>query len=198
LLGACSLKKITSGKIKKEIARYTILLSGMFLSLWVFFLMIETELGAPSWDVLHLGLYQKISFLTLGQIVQGTGLLLILVSYLLGIRPDISSILNMIFVGLYIDLLYYLDIIHMPAQTPLRVLIFILGSATMGFGIATYLSTNMGAGPRDSLMVALHRLTGFNMGHNRLLYANQFSFLPLAKDNNPLPPPLQGVIFKQC
>ena len=42
-----------------------------------------------------------------------------------------------------------------------------LGIAVLGFGCALYIGAHMGAGPRDSLMVGLHRRAGISIGAAR-------------------------------
>ncbi len=152
------------GMLKKEIARYIFLLIGLFTVALGIVIMIETQIGVPPWDVLHLGLFYKINILTLGQVVQGIGLILVLLCFFLKVKPSIATILNMLFVGIFIDLIYFLGFIQVPENILLLYPVFLLGSAIMGFGTATYMSVNRGSGPRDSLMVALTRITRLNMG----------------------------------
>ena len=156
-------------KLKKEIARYSFMISGFFVISFGLVLMFETNLGVPPWDVFHLGVYQRAGFLSRGQVMQGTGFFLILLSYLLGVRPHAATVLNMIFIGLFIDFIYYLDLVHIGSGLSLRVAVFLAGSFLMGFGTSTYMTANRGAGPRDSMMVALAQKSGLNMGLVRTL-----------------------------
>ncbi len=156
--------KVKGRKLKKEIARYIFLVSGFFVISFGLVLMFETDLGVPPWDVFHLGVYGRLGLLTRGQVMQGTGLFLILFSCILGVRPHTATLLNMVFIGLFIDLIYFLNIVHISGGPAFRVLVFFTGSFLMGVGTATYLTANRGAGPRDSLMVGIAAKTGLNMG----------------------------------
>ncbi len=154
--------------IKKEIARYIFLLIGLLIVSFGLVLMIESQVGVAPWDVFHLGLFYRTDILTLGQIMQLTGFMLILFSYLLRVRPTAGTFINMFCIGFFIDLIRSLEIIQTPNIMVLSFLLFTTGVAIMGFGIATYMSANLGAGPRDSLMLALTRISGLNMGLVRM------------------------------
>jgi uncharacterized protein len=150
-------------KVQQTILRYLALFSGLFIIANGIVLMINAHLGVTPWDVLHIGLSTKIG-LTIGQVIQGTGLLLIAVSYFFKIKPSIGTILNMIFLGLFVDLVIAGGYVPQPELLWLRIVLYICGVVIYGFGIAFYISPNLGAGPRDSLMLALTRVSRFRVG----------------------------------
>lgn len=150
-------------KIQQTLLRYLALFSGLFIVANGIILMINARLGVTPWDVLHIGLSTKIG-LTIGQVIQGTGLLLITVSYFFKIKPSIGTILNMIFLGLFVDLVIAWGYVPQPELLWLRIVLYICGVLFYGFGIAFYISPNLGAGPRDSLMLALTRVSRFRVG----------------------------------
>jgi hypothetical protein len=45
----------------------------------------------------------------------------------------------------------------------LQIGMFLLGVLLQGVATAVYISVDAGAGPRDSLMLAIHRITGFSV-----------------------------------
>lgn len=127
-------------------------------------------LGVPPWDVLHDGirLHSPLSF---GQAAILVGLALVVVSLCFGIKPGVGTIANMIFVGLLIDLTLYVgdgwEVDELVL--PLRLGVTIAGIALVGLGSALYIGAEMGAGPRDSLMVLITTHTRLSLGVARTL-----------------------------
>lgn len=150
-------------KIQQTLLRYLALFSGLFVIANGIVFTINARLGVNPWDVLHIGLSTKIG-LTIGQVMQGVGLLLIVFSYFFKVRPSIGTILNMIFLGLFVDLVIAAGYVPQPELLWLRIVLYICGVVLFGFGVAFYISPNLGAGPRDSLMLALTRASRFRVG----------------------------------
>lgn len=116
------------------------------------------KLGIAPWDVLHVGLYKNFG-LTIGTWGIITGFIIIIATAaVLKEWPKIGTWLNMISIGLFIDLFNWLlpDITSLGAQ----ILMFSAGVIVMGYGIGIYISPNIGAGPRDSLMLVFVQKTG--------------------------------------
>ena len=119
------------------------------------------RLGIGPWDVLHVGLYQKFG-LTIGtwSIITGfiilTGTALVLKEF-----PKIGTWLNMLLIGLFIDMFNWLlpDFETLGAQT----IIFVLGVAGMSYGVGIYVSPNVGAGPRDTVMLVFVEKFGVSL-----------------------------------
>ncbi len=125
--------------------------------------ILYADLGMPPWDVFHLGLLHYVP-ITYGQVIQGLGLIAILVSYFLGVKPHIGTFLNMFFIGFFVDVIIFIDIIPYPQHIFWRSLQFLGGLFLFAYGTMGYILLNRGTGPRDSLMVAFSRLTGFRLG----------------------------------
>jgi len=151
----------------KQLLRYLLLLLGFFcIALGIVFL-VNSGLGAPPWDVFHLGLKNHVP-LTHGQISQIIGVLLIITAYLAGVKPKLGTVLNMFLVGLFIDLINLSGIIPLlQGQIFLQVAFMICGVLLMGFGTATYITADMGTGPRDSLMMAVSLKLPWSLGNIR-------------------------------
>ncbi len=116
------------------------------------------KLGVGPWDVLHVGLYQNFG-LTIGTWGIITGFVIILATAtVLKEWPKIGTWLNMLLLGIFIDIFNWLlpDFTTFGAQ----MVIFLLGVIVMGYGSGIYISPNIGAGPRDSLMLVLVEKTG--------------------------------------
>ena len=130
----------------------------MILSLGISMTIKGQKLGIAPWDVLHVGLYKNFG-LTIGTWGIITGFIIIIATAaVLKEWPKIGTWLNMISIGLFIDLFNWLlpDITSLGAQ----ILMFSAGVIVMGYGIGIYISPNIGAGPRDSLMLVFVQKTG--------------------------------------
>lgn len=109
------------------------------------------RLGVGPWDVLHIGLYKNLG-LTIGSWSIISGLVIIIVTAaFLKQWPKIGTWLNMLLLGIFIDIFNWLipDFETLGAQS----VIFVLGNIVMAYGAGLYISPNIGAGPRDSLML---------------------------------------------
>lgn len=116
------------------------------------------KLGIGPWDVLHVGLYQHFG-LTIGTWGIITGFIIILATAIVLKKwPKIGTWLNMLLLGVFIDIFNWL----LPEFATLgaQMIIFVLGVIVMGYGVGIYISPNIGAGPRDSLMLVLVEKTG--------------------------------------
>jgi uncharacterized protein len=149
--------------IRRTILRYVALFTGLFVIANGIVFLINANLGVNPWDVLHIGLANQFG-ITIGRVTQIVGLLLIAISYFFKVRPNIGTILNMIFLGLFIDLVIGWGYVPLPQPLPDKIIFFIIGIVLFGFGVAFYISPNLGAGPRDSMMLALTRATKLRVG----------------------------------
>lgn len=146
-------------KIKLQTFRFLYLLLGFFVMALGVNFIVNANLGVNSWNVLHIGITLHTN-LTLGQATQVMTFILIIINLFLRIKPWIATICGMIFVGLFVDLIAQFNIIK-PVDSPLLSFLFlIIGTFLMGSGSGIYLNSNLGAGPRDGLMMGLTRLTG--------------------------------------
>lgn len=123
-------------------------------------LTIKSNLGTAPWDVLHIGLTNYMT-LTIGQISQLTGVIVIVLSLLIGIKPGWGTLANMYFMGLYIDIFMACSWIQPPGFLAAQLAMLISGVLIIGWGSFFYLTAALGAGPRDSLMVGLIEKTAW-------------------------------------
>ncbi len=147
----------------KELLHYLIIITSFAVMSYGLAAMIQAGIGAPPWDVLHLGLSLQLE-LTYGRVVQGMGLVMILLSWIMGIRPHLGTILNMIFIGLFVDLYMTANLMPQPQHLLLQLAQLAIGTLLFSYGTAVYILANRGTGPRDSFMIALSRLSGLKMG----------------------------------
>lgn len=109
--------------------------------------------GVGSWDVLHIGLFKQLG-LTIGTWSIIVGILIVTISAI-GMRefPKLGTFVNMTTVGLFIDFFNWL--LPNPTTFFFQLIAFILGVILIGIGGGIYISAELGAGPRDSLMLLI-------------------------------------------
>lgn len=140
------------------IKRIIQLFLGFFLIALGVVLMRYAGLGLNPWSTFHDGI-SKLTGIKFGTVTQLTGLTIIIVSAFLKIYPGIGTLLNMYFCGFFINLIDTTQWIPLPNHIIIKFIYLILGMWVLGYGIYLYLSTELGAGPRDGLMVGLVRIT---------------------------------------
>ncbi|GAA0441006.1 YitT family protein [Lentibacillus halophilus] len=121
--------------------------------------------GVGSWDVLHVGLFKQLGLsIGLWSIIMG---ILIVTSASIGLRkwPQIGTFANLAFVGLFIDLFNW--IIPDPHMLLLKFIAFILGVILLAIGCGIYISADLGAGPRDTLMLLLSEKLNWSITFSR-------------------------------
>ncbi|VEI05205.1 YczE/YyaS/YitT family protein [Kurthia zopfii] len=107
--------------------------------------------GVGSWDVLHVGLYKNLG-LTIGTWSIILGLIIIILSaIILKEKPRVGTIANMLLTGTFID--FFNAIIPDVHTAGAQLACFVAGVIILGIGDAIYITANLGAGPRDSLML---------------------------------------------
>ena len=122
------------------------------------FMALHAGLGVSPWDVLHVGLGRHLHVAT-GTAMIGTGIVVLLFGLLLGVKPGVGTIGDILIVGNVVNLLYAHDPILNALHWSLlpRVALFTFGTVLTGLGIAIYIGAHFGAGPRDGLMIAFHQ-----------------------------------------
>lgn len=130
------------------------LILGLFLCSVAILLTIYAGLGAGPWDVFHIGIVNHTS-LTLGQISQIIGLIVITASFFIGIIPGVGTLLNIYLVGVFLDLLQKTNIFFIPSPLWGKLLMLIIGLWIFGWGSYFYIGSSLGAGARDGLMLGL-------------------------------------------
>ena len=129
--------------------RLVILVAGLYCFAFGIMLTLKSDLGLGPWHVFHQGVSRH----------TGLGFGVLLLSWLLGVRPGVGTVSNMVLVGVFIDLIEWGGLLPSFAGRPwpVRLAVNVLGVAVVGFGSALYIKASLGAGPRDSLMLALAR-----------------------------------------
>src|SRR5438132_1468320 len=115
-------------------------------------LMVRANLGLGPWDVLHQGISRHTG-IPMGRTAIIVGVPIVVLWWPLGYRPGIGTLINVVLVGLTIDVA--LDHISAPHPIALRVPMLLGSIVVLAIGAGLYLGAELGAGPRDGLMLAL-------------------------------------------
>ena len=97
----------------------------------------------------------KLSGITMGQASILTGLLIVILDWALGEKVGLGTICNMLFIGLFMDLLMLNHLVPTFDKIIMRVIIMFLGMFIIGIASYFYIGAGLGSGPRDGLMLAL-------------------------------------------
>ncbi len=129
--------------------------------------MLNADLGMNTWAVLDVGIQSKVD-LTLGQITQITGFMALILGWLLGFPPGYATLISIFFMGNAIDQIIQLQILPHPTIIATRLLMIIFSAACFGLGSLLYVKPELGAGPRDSLMMGLIKKLSMPVAHIRI------------------------------
>jgi uncharacterized membrane protein YczE len=121
-------------------------------------LAIRASLGTGTWAVLDVALAQ-ITGLTPGTMTVLVGFTVLISALLMREQVGWGTLGNILSIGPWLDLALYL-IPSVENNWPLQLLMLLGGILTQGIATAIYIGVDAGAGPRDSLMLAIKRTTG--------------------------------------
>ena len=117
-------------------------------------LFLRANLGLAPWDIFHKGLSEKLD-ISIGLVIEGVGLLLLLLWIPLRQRPGVGTILNALEIGFVVNLTK--PLIGEPDLLVIRALMVVAGVLVIGLGSALYIGAGLGSGPRDGLMLGLSK-----------------------------------------
>ena len=119
-------------------------------------LLIVSASGASPWSVLAQGIYLNLGF-SIGVITIFISFIVLLFWFPLNQKPGIGTILNALIIGLMIDVC--IRYFQTPENYISQILLGAFAVLTVGIGGGIYLVANLGAGPRDGLMIGLQQKT---------------------------------------
>jgi len=132
-------------------------------------LMLRAGVGLGPWDVFHEGLSLRTP-LTIGQAMIGAGFALMALSAALAkVRPGIGTVMNMVFIGAWVDLFLALPGFPQAVGWFDGAALFGMGLALNGVATGLYLTGGLGAGPRDGFALALAKLLRITVRRARTL-----------------------------
>ena len=143
--------------------RIPLLIWGLFLYSLGCVIIINAQIGFYPWDVFHAG-FSKVTGVSIGTVSIVTGITVGVLVFLLGEKLGLGTIANMILIGSFLDMIMALHIVPMTASFTMSIVMLIIALIIMAFASYFYIKAGFGAGPRDSLMVALTRMTHLPIG----------------------------------
>jgi uncharacterized membrane protein YczE len=119
-------------------------------------LLIVSAAGASPWSVFAQGIYMNVG-LSVGiiTILISVGVLIFWLP--LNQKPGIGTILNALIIGLMIDVC--IQFVPTPENYFYQIFLAFIAILIVGLGGGIYLVSNLGAGPRDGLMIGLQKKT---------------------------------------
>jgi uncharacterized membrane protein YczE len=123
--------------------------------------MIRANLGTSAWAVLEVALSQIIG-ITPGTVTVLMGFLVLSGALIMREKIGWGTLANILSIGPWIDLALWL-IPSVRDNLPLQIPMLLGAIGAMGLASAIYIGVDAGAGPRDSLMLAIRRTTGVSI-----------------------------------
>ena len=119
-------------------------------------LLIVSFTGASPWSVLAQGISLNVN-LTIGTITLLISIAVLILWIPLGQKPGMGTIFNALIIALMIDLC--IKFVPTPSNYIHQIILAIISVITVGIGGGIYLVSNLGAGPRDGLMIGLQKIS---------------------------------------
>ncbi len=133
------------------------LIFGLFLYALGLVLSINANIGLAPWDAFTIGVSQ-VSSISYGKVSIITGIfILFIVVRFLKEKIGIGTVLNTVLIGVFVDIIQYLNLIPYLTNFFLGILMLLCGQFVVSLASYFYISTGFGCGPRDSLMVGLSK-----------------------------------------
>lgn len=124
-------------------------------------LIVRADLGTGTWLVLEVALANLLG-IKIGTMTVYMGFIILVLALILRERVGWGTLGNILSIGPWLNL--FLELIPAsPINLPLQISMFLLGVLIQGMATAIYIGVDAGAGPRDSLMLAVHRTTGVSI-----------------------------------
>ena len=119
-------------------------------------LLIVSLSGASPWSVLAQGISLNVN-LSIGTITLLISIAVLILWIPLGQKPGMGTIFNALIIALMIDLC--IKFVPTPSNYINQLILAVVSVITVGIGGGIYLVSNLGAGPRDGLMIGLQKMS---------------------------------------
>lgn len=140
--------------IKRYALRTCRLILGLFLFALGSLLGIQANIGLAPWEAFSMGVSYKTG-ISYGDVVVLTGLVILVIDFILKEKLGFGTILNTLLIGKFVDLLDMTGLIPQMQGLFSGVLMMLVGQVAISVGSFFYIGAALGCGPRDALMVAL-------------------------------------------
>ena len=121
-------------------------------------LLIVSFTGASPWSVLAQGISLNVN-LSIGTITLLISIAVLILWIPLGQKPGMGTIFNALIIAIMIDLC--IKYVPTPSNYIHQLILAAISVIIVGIGGGIYLVSNLGAGPRDGLMIGLQKITNF-------------------------------------
>ena len=128
-------------------------------------LLIVSFTGASPWSVLAQGISLNVDY-SIGVITFFLSIVVLFFWIFLNQKPGIGTILNALIVAIMIDVCIYF--VSTPDNYLSQIILAAIAVLIVGLGGGIYLVANLGAGPRDGLMIGLQQKTNFPIAFVRM------------------------------
>ena len=149
--------------MKNSIGKLARLMIGYFLYGLGIVLTVNANQGLAPWSVFHQGLANQLH-ITMGVATQVVGLVILVLDFIFGERLGWGTIGNVVFIGTFIDLIMLNNWIPIPESIVVSYGMMLIGLVVMALATYSYLSAQLGAGPRDGLMIAMTKRINLSVG----------------------------------
>lgn len=124
-------------------------------------LMIRGNIGTSAWAVLEVALANRLG-ISVGTMTVTMGFIVLTGAVLMREQLGWGTLANILSIGPWEDL--WLSIVpSVQDNLPLQVFMLLAAIFLMGLASAIYIGVDAGAGPRDSMMLAIKRTTGISI-----------------------------------
>jgi uncharacterized membrane protein YczE len=134
---------------------------GFFLYGLAIALIIRGDVGTGTWIVFEVAL-ADIFRISIGTMTVIVGFAVLLLAVAMRERVGWGTLGNILSIGPWLDLCLWL-IPTVTGNLILQIAFFLTGILIQGLATAVYIGVDAGAGPRDSMMLAIHRTTGWSV-----------------------------------
>lgn len=138
------------------VIQFGFLLYGLALTL-----LIRADLGTSTWLVFEIAL-AEIFKITIGKMTVFVGFTVLFLALAMREKVGWGTLGNILSIGPWLDLCLWL-IPSVKGNLALQITLFLAGILIQGLATAVYIGVDAGAGPRDSMMLAIHRTTGLSV-----------------------------------
>ena len=124
---------------------------------------LKANIGYSPWEILHSGITRQTG-VSIGMVSVIVGTLIGIAVWTKGEKFGLGSILNMVVIGILVDLILASDLIPLSHSLGGGALLMLIGLYIIALGSYYYIDAGFGAGPRDGLMLLLTRVTKLPIG----------------------------------
>lgn len=150
----------------RTLARWAQFMAGLFGFGLSIALMMRSQLGLGPWDAFHVGVH-GLTGISVGTASILAGAVIILGTWLGGERPQAGTLVNMVMIGVFLDLV----LPHVPTAHGWwwGLAYYLSGIALCGLSTGLYIAPGLGKGPRDGLALRVSAYSGWPVRRVRTL-----------------------------